>query len=203
MVGLCIGSSLFLSLYAEFDSRAFHRRLFDKHPPARARQLKDCSPPILADLFFIILVLWGAFFTLNLLLAVLETNFSQDSDSEVIVWSVLACHGGAVFHEEGQANHNNRNLLVYVDRRSKIILDESNHSRRNRVVCVILMLRLSLRQVISQLHRSARTLRPPLSPPGNTCCFSSTPTQSKPIAKFDRMARMDNTARTDSRRERE
>eukprot|EP00752_Nemacystus_decipiens_P001936 g1865.t1 len=45
-------------------------------------QAKDCSLPVLADLFFIILVLWGAFFTLNLLLAVLEANFSQGKDSE-------------------------------------------------------------------------------------------------------------------------
>eukprot|EP00903_Cladosiphon_okamuranus_P009702 g9229.t2 len=45
-------------------------------------QVKDCSLPILGDLFFIILVLWGGFFTLNLLLAVLESNFSQDTNGE-------------------------------------------------------------------------------------------------------------------------
>ncbi|CAN0417131.1 unnamed protein product, partial [Ectocarpus sp. 8 AP-2014] len=45
-------------------------------------QVKDCSRPVLADLFFIVLVLWGAFFTLNLLLAVLENNFSQGREEE-------------------------------------------------------------------------------------------------------------------------
>ncbi|CAB1112699.1 unnamed protein product [Ectocarpus sp. CCAP 1310/34] len=45
-------------------------------------QVKDCSRPVLADLFFIVLVLWGAFFTLNLLLAVLENNFSQGGEED-------------------------------------------------------------------------------------------------------------------------
>ncbi|CAN0542794.1 unnamed protein product, partial [Ectocarpus sp. 8 AP-2014] len=47
-------------------------------------QVKDCSRPVLADLFFIVLVLWGAFFTLNLLLAVLENNFSQGREEEEV-----------------------------------------------------------------------------------------------------------------------
>lgn len=47
-------------------------------------QVKDCSLPILGDLFFIILVLWGSFFTLNLLLAVLEVNFSQGKEDDKV-----------------------------------------------------------------------------------------------------------------------
>ena len=46
--------------------------------------MKDCSLPILGDLFFIILVLWGSFFTLNLLLAVLEVNFSQGKEDDKV-----------------------------------------------------------------------------------------------------------------------
>lgn len=53
----------------------------------RAWQVKDCSLPILGDIFFIVLVLWGAFFTINLLLAVLETNFSQGKDDKVGYYS--------------------------------------------------------------------------------------------------------------------
>lgn len=52
--------------------------------------MKDCSLPFLGDLFFIILVLWGSFFTLNLLLAVLEVNFSQGKeDDKVRIFIVL------------------------------------------------------------------------------------------------------------------
>lgn len=50
-------------------------------------QVKDCSLPALGDIFFIILVLWGAFFTLNLLLAVLETNFSQGRETTQVIHS--------------------------------------------------------------------------------------------------------------------
>lgn len=91
-------ASLSLSLHRARYTTRFARRLFDEHPRARARQVKDCSLPILADLFFIVLVLWGAFFTLNLLLAVLETNFSQGTGSEVITLSVsgVSRGGGAL-----------------------------------------------------------------------------------------------------------
>lgn len=62
--------------------------LLSDEPQTPARtcngQVKDCSLPILGDFFFIVLVLWGAFFTVNLLLAVLETNFSQGSQPEVM-----------------------------------------------------------------------------------------------------------------------
>lgn len=40
--------------------------------------------PILGDIFFIILVLWGSFFTLNLLLAVLEVNFSDSKEESAV-----------------------------------------------------------------------------------------------------------------------
>lgn len=52
-------------------------------------QIKDCSLPILGDVFFIILVLWGSFFTLNLLLAVLEGNFTKGKEDDKVprtVW---------------------------------------------------------------------------------------------------------------------
>ncbi|CAM9574083.1 unnamed protein product, partial [Ectocarpus sp. 8 AP-2014] len=45
-------------------------------------QIKDCSLPILGDVFFIILILWGSFFTLNLLLAVLEGNFTKGKEDD-------------------------------------------------------------------------------------------------------------------------
>ncbi|CBJ26318.1 Voltage Gated Calcium/Sodium Channel subunit alpha [Ectocarpus siliculosus] len=45
-------------------------------------QVKDCSLPILGDVFFIILILWGSFFTLNLLLAVLEGNFTKGKEDD-------------------------------------------------------------------------------------------------------------------------
>ena len=48
------------------------------------RQVKDCSVPIVADLFFIILIVWGAFFTLNLLLAVLEANFTKGKEDDKV-----------------------------------------------------------------------------------------------------------------------
>lgn len=50
----------------------------------RSRQIKDCSLPILGDVFFIILILWGSFFTLNLLLAVLEGNFTKGKEDDKV-----------------------------------------------------------------------------------------------------------------------
>lgn len=49
-----------------------------------ASQIKDCSLPILGDVFFIVLILWGSFFTLNLLLAVLEGNFTKGKEDEKV-----------------------------------------------------------------------------------------------------------------------
>ncbi|CAM9453078.1 unnamed protein product, partial [Discosporangium mesarthrocarpum] len=50
-------------------------------------QVKDADLPILGDIFFIILILWGSFFTLNLLLAVLEGNFTQGKeDTKASPW---------------------------------------------------------------------------------------------------------------------
>lgn len=54
-------------------------RLFLRHV-----QIKDCSLPILGDVFFIILILWGSFFTLNLLLAVLEGNFTKGKEDDKV-----------------------------------------------------------------------------------------------------------------------
>lgn len=48
-------------------------------------QIKDCSLPILGDVFFIILILWGSFFTLNLLLAVLEGNFTKGKEDDKVM----------------------------------------------------------------------------------------------------------------------
>lgn len=97
----CLALSVSLGTPSSTCERFFRRSYHDHdHSRACARQVKDCSLPILADLFFIILVLWGAFFTLNLLLAVLETNFSQDKESEVIILSVWRFAGG-VFMSRG------------------------------------------------------------------------------------------------------
>lgn len=101
--------SLSWYVFVHVGSVSTHLARYTSGPPcacltnihARTRQMKDCSQPVVADLFFIILVLWGAFFTLSLLLAVLETNFSEGKDGEVIVLSVLACHLGAVFSRGG------------------------------------------------------------------------------------------------------
>lgn len=49
-------------------------------------QIKDCSLPILGDVFFIILILWGSFFTLNLLLAVLEGNFTKGKEDDKVLY---------------------------------------------------------------------------------------------------------------------
>lgn len=46
--------------------------------------MKDCSLPILGDIFFIVLILWGSFFTLNLLLAVLEGNFTKGKEDDKV-----------------------------------------------------------------------------------------------------------------------
>ncbi|CBN75915.1 similar to sodium channel, voltage-gated, type IX, alpha isoform 5 [Ectocarpus siliculosus] len=63
-------------------------------------QVKDCSRPVLADLFFIVLVLWGAFFTLNLLLAVLENNFSQGKEEEEARQAAAAAAAAAAEHRQ-------------------------------------------------------------------------------------------------------
>ena len=52
--------------------------------PRATSQIKDCSLPVLGDVFFIILILWGSFFTLNLLLAVLEGNFTKGKEEEKV-----------------------------------------------------------------------------------------------------------------------
>lgn len=39
---------------------------------------------MLGDIFFIILILWGSFFTLNLLLAVLEGNFTKGKEDDKV-----------------------------------------------------------------------------------------------------------------------
>lgn len=46
---------------------------------------------MLGDIFFIILILWGSFFTLNLLLAVLEGNFTKgkEDDKVKMAWKLL------------------------------------------------------------------------------------------------------------------
>lgn len=47
-------------------------------------KVKDAHLPILGDVFFIILILWGSFFTLNLLLAVLEGNFTKGKEDDKV-----------------------------------------------------------------------------------------------------------------------
>lgn len=54
-------------------------------------QVKDAHLPILGDIFFIILILWGSFFTLNLLLAVLEGNFTKGKEND----KVRVCTAGS------------------------------------------------------------------------------------------------------------
>ncbi|CAN0138125.1 unnamed protein product [Ectocarpus sp. 12 AP-2014] len=68
--------------------------------------VKDCSQPVLADLFFIVLVLWGAFFTINLLLAILENNFSQGREEEEVRCRCFAAAAAAAEQrqQEQQAN---------------------------------------------------------------------------------------------------
>lgn len=55
-------------------------------------QIKDCSLPVLGDVFFIILILWGSFFTLNLLLAVLEGNFTKGKEDDKVFNNLLTVH---------------------------------------------------------------------------------------------------------------
>ncbi len=40
-------------------------------------QVKDADLPILGDIFFTVLIIWGGFFTLNLLIAVLERKVTE------------------------------------------------------------------------------------------------------------------------------
>ncbi|CAN0277135.1 unnamed protein product [Pylaiella littoralis] len=73
-------------------------------------QIKDCSLPILGDVFFIILILWGSFFTLNLLLAVLEGNFTKGKEDDKedeerhrqALWADEGTNGASFLEEDGQ-----------------------------------------------------------------------------------------------------
>ncbi|CAM9558144.1 unnamed protein product [Chrysoparadoxa australica] len=44
-------------------------------------QVEDADTPLLGQLFFVVLILWGGLFTMNLLLAVLESNFTKSKKS--------------------------------------------------------------------------------------------------------------------------
>lgn len=75
-----------LSLIAQAKSRFLVYNLRVSHRcDAFSHQVKDCSLPILGDVFFIILILWGSFFTLNLLLAVLEGNFTKGKEDDKVM----------------------------------------------------------------------------------------------------------------------
>lgn len=73
-------------------SNAFPVRVMHGHDAFAPYQIKDCSLPILGDVFFIILILWGSFFTLNLLLAVLEGNFTKGKEDDKVFNNLLTSH---------------------------------------------------------------------------------------------------------------
>lgn len=46
-------------------------------------RIRDSTSPILGPLFFIVLIIFGSFFALNLLLAVLASTFEEVKDKEL------------------------------------------------------------------------------------------------------------------------